>query len=63
MFKYKNENEINTPVSFKYIIANIQGQLDLTANSVVDITPVEAFELIQQTYENLEKIHFNFFCF
>lgn len=58
VFKYKNDNSLKVPISFQNLIVNIQGQLNLTANSVVDITPLEAFELIEEYYERLQQIHF-----
>lgn len=58
VFKNKGDSIVNCPVAFYYIINNIQGQTYLSSSSMVDITPVEAFELIEQTYANLEKITF-----
>jgi DNA-directed RNA polymerase II subunit RPB1 len=58
VFKYKNENNISMPVSFQNIITNIQGQLGLNANSVVDITPLEAFELIEDNYNKMNQYTF-----
>jgi hypothetical protein len=58
VFKKKSDSIVNCPVGFQYIISNIQGQFNINSTSIVDITIVEAFELIQQTYENLEKIHY-----
>lgn len=58
VFKYKNENSIKMPVSFQNIIVNIQGQLNLNANSVVDITPLEAFQLMEEYYKKLQQIYF-----
>ena len=58
VFKNKNDNMVKVPVAFQFIIANIQGQLQLNNNSVVDITPLEAFELINEYYEKLNYIHY-----
>jgi len=58
IFNFKNENMVRVPVAFQYIIANIQGQLYLNGHSIVDITPLEAFEMIEKTFENLKKIHY-----
>ena len=58
VFKNKGDSIVNCPVGFQYIISNIQGQCNITSTSLVDLTIVEAFELIEQTYENLEKIYF-----
>ena len=58
VFKNKGDSIINCPVAFQYIISNVQGQTHLTSTSMVDITMVEAFQLIEQTYDNLDKIHY-----
>lgn len=55
VFKNKNENGVNLPVAFQNTIANIQGQLQLNANTVVDITPLEAFELIEEYFNKLKQ--------
>jgi DNA-directed RNA polymerase beta' subunit len=58
VFKYKNENTVRVPVAFQHIIANIQGQLGLNSHSITDITPLDAFELVENTFEKLKKLHF-----
>jgi DNA-directed RNA polymerase beta' subunit/intein/homing endonuclease len=58
MFKNRDDNGVRLPVAFQNIIVNIQGQLGLTANSVVDITPLEAFQLIEEHFAKLNKIHY-----
>ena len=59
VFKNKNENGVNVPVAFQNTIANIQGQLQLNSNSIVDITPLEAFELIEEYFNKLKKFIYN----
>lgn len=56
VFKNKGDSVVNCPVSFAYIINNIIGQQHINANSVVDITMLEAFEMIEGTFLILEKI-------
>jgi DNA-directed RNA polymerase II subunit RPB1 len=56
VFKNKGDSVVNCPVAFAYIINNIIGQQNINGNSIVDITPLEAFSMIEETYENLEKI-------
>ncbi len=56
VFKNKNEDGVKMPVSFANSISNIQGQLSLNANSVIDITPLEAFQLIEEYYERLNSL-------
>ena len=58
IFKYKNENSVKVPVAFQNIIANIQGQLGLNSNSIVDITPLEAFSLIEEYFDKLKLLIF-----
>ena len=56
VFKFTNENGVKMPVSFQHIITNIQEQLSLNSNSIVDITPYEAFEMIDDCYNKLNRI-------
>ena len=58
VFNYKNDTNVQVPVSFQNIIANIQGQLQLSSNSICDISPLEVFQLIEATYDNLLKLHY-----
>jgi len=58
VFKYKNENTVKVPVAFQHIIANIQGQLNLNSHSITDLTPLEAFELIEDTFEVIKQLRF-----
>jgi DNA-directed RNA polymerase II subunit RPB1 len=55
VFKNKADSVVNMPVAFSYIINNVQGQANITSSSLVDITPFEAFQMIEQCYSNLEK--------
>ncbi len=56
VFKNKDENMLKLPVSFINNIMNIQGQLGLGDNDVVDLTPLEAFQLIEEYYEKLNRL-------
>lgn len=58
VFKSKDDNTVFVPVAFQHIINNIQGQLGLAANSVVDITPLEAFQLIEEYYEKIKSLYY-----
>jgi DNA-directed RNA polymerase II subunit RPB1 len=58
VFKNKSDSIVNSPVAFYYIINNVQGQMNLSVSSLVDITPLEAFQMIEKCYQNLEKIHY-----
>jgi DNA-directed RNA polymerase beta' subunit len=59
VFKNKSDTVVNCPVAFSYIITNIQGQQGINSNSLVDITPLEAFEMIEQVYSTLENGPYN----
>ena len=56
VFRNKDENMVKLPVSFANCVSNIQGQLSLGANSIVDITPLEAFKMIEAYFAKLQAI-------
>jgi DNA-directed RNA polymerase II subunit RPB1 len=58
IFKNKNENTVKLPVSIQNIIINIQGQLGLGSSSTVDITPLEAFHLIEDNFKRMNQMSF-----
>jgi DNA-directed RNA polymerase II subunit RPB1 len=58
VFNNKNDNTVRMPIAFQNIIANIQGQLNLTKSTAVDITPLEAFELIETYYEKIKEVYY-----
>jgi DNA-directed RNA polymerase II subunit RPB1 len=58
VFLRQSENSVRLPVAFQYLIQNVQGQLDLKGNSAVDITPFEAFELIEEYFDRVNSIPF-----
>jgi DNA-directed RNA polymerase II subunit RPB1 len=58
IFKNTDGKMVHIPVSFRHIINNIQGLQHISKNSMVDITPYEAFTLIENAFKNLEKIRY-----
>lgn len=58
VFNNKDNKVINLPVAFSYIINNIQGQQYINANSMVDITPLEAFDIIDDGFKLIESLHY-----
>jgi len=58
IFNYKSDKVVRLPVAFMHIIQNVMGQQDLNPNSLVDITMLEAFDLIEETFDSLLKIHY-----
>jgi DNA-directed RNA polymerase II subunit RPB1 len=59
VFKNKGDKVVNCPVAFNYIINNIQGQCGISSSSLVDITPLDAFEMIKNNFDKLKKIHYS----
>ena len=57
VFKYKNDNTVTLPVAFMYVISNIKGQLDINQNSMVDISPMEVFLMIEKTFDDLQHLY------
>ena len=58
IFNYKSDKVVRLPVAFMHIIQNVMGQQNVNPNSLVDITMLEAFELIEETFDSLMKIHY-----
>ena len=56
VFKFKNENTIKAPIAFQHIVQNIQGQMNITANSAIDITPLEFIAVCDETLAKLKKM-------
>jgi DNA-directed RNA polymerase beta' subunit len=56
VFKFKDEKTIKSPIAFQHIIQNIQGQMNLTSNSAVDITPQEFINVCDETFAKLNKM-------
>ena len=58
VFKYSDNTTINIPVNFKRTINNISKELKYQSNSLVNITPLEMYQLIDDNYRTLENLHF-----
>jgi DNA-directed RNA polymerase beta' subunit len=56
VFKNKNDSAVFCPIAFQHVIANCQGQLDLTSASIVDITPLEAFQMIEANLQRMNAV-------
>ena len=55
VFKNIHNKQIHLPIAFIHIIDNVVGQQDLNGNSQVDLTPLDAYKLIEDTYAYLES--------
>ena len=58
IFKFKNDNDIHIPVAFNYLINNVQKQQFIDKKSLTDITPLETFKILDETFNKLEMIHY-----
>jgi DNA-directed RNA polymerase II subunit RPB1 len=54
----KDNKVVQLPVAFTYIINNIKGQQQINVNSMVDITPLEAYEIIDSGFNTISLIHY-----
>ena len=53
VLKNKNKDVIHLPVAFMYIINNVINNFKTTKDSMVDITPLEAYAMIEENYEKM----------
>jgi len=58
VFNNKDEKLVRVPVAFAYIINNVMGQQNITSNSLSDVTMLECFEMIEECFEQLEKLYY-----
>lgn len=58
VFKNKGEKTLSSPIAFSHIINTVQGQCGISSSTLVDITPLETFDLIQHYYERLQSLHY-----
>ena len=56
VFKGESGTKVHIPVNFVYLIDNAQGQQQIGVSSLVDITPLEALNLIDETYKQLSDL-------
>ena len=58
VFKFIDNTRIHIPVHFQRIIDNIHNQLSIQTNSLVNITPIEMYELLNKTFNKLEQNYY-----
>jgi DNA-directed RNA polymerase II subunit RPB1 len=56
VFNYNFENKVNVPVHFGRIIDNVKHQLHGGKTGLVDLTPLECFEMIEATKKEIHSI-------
>jgi DNA-directed RNA polymerase II subunit RPB1 len=56
VFKMRDNKGVHMPVCFTHIINNVQGMQNITKNSMVDITPIDVYDMIEDKYKELESL-------
>jgi DNA-directed RNA polymerase II subunit RPB1 len=59
VFKHRDDNRVHLPVGITHLISNVQGMQQINKNSLVDITPLEAFNMIETSYKRLETLTYS----
>ena len=58
VFHRMDNKNVQMPVSFTHIINNVQAQQQINQNSMVDLTPLEAMDMISAGYRQIENIYY-----
>lgn len=58
VFGMRENNKVHVPVGFQFLIDNVQGQQFINVNSLVDITPMEAYEMIEEGLDRLKTLYY-----
>ena len=58
VFKMRDNKGVHMPVCFTHIINNVQGMQNITKNSMVDITPIDVYDMIEDKYKELESLRY-----
>lgn len=58
VFHRMDNKNVQMPVSFTHIINNVQAQQQINQNSMVDLTPLEAMDMISAGYRQLENLYY-----
>ncbi len=56
VFKFINKSIIHIPVNFQRLIQYIKHQFNIQKDSMVDISPFKLYELLNKSFENLERL-------
>ena len=56
VFMNRTNNRVHLPVAFKYLISNTVGQINLTQDSVVDLTPLDLLKMVNSCLVGLRKL-------
>jgi len=56
VFKFTNKNNVHLSVNFKRIMQNLQHQLNIQKTSMVDITPLEIYKILDFSLDKLKRL-------
>jgi DNA-directed RNA polymerase II subunit RPB1 len=59
VFKFTDNISVNVPVNFVRITNNVQNQFYIQKNSLIDITPLDAYKMIDDAFGKLMKLKYN----
>ena len=59
VFKNRDDSKVHLPVGITHLIANVQGMQQINKNSLVDITPLEAFKMIEASFDKLNTLSYS----
>jgi len=59
VFNRLDNKNVQMPVSFTHIINNVQAQQQINQNSMVDITPMDAMDMISAGFRQLETLYYS----
>ena len=59
VFRNRDDSKVHLPVGITHLIANVQGMQQINKNSLVDITPLEAFKMIEASFNKLNTLSYS----
>ena len=59
VFRNRDDSKVHLPVGITHLIANVQGMQQINKNSLVDITPLEAFKMIEASFNRLNTLSYS----
>ena len=58
VFLSRDNKYVHVPVAFSYIIDNIKGQQYICSSSLVDITPLDAYKIIDKGFDEISSMYY-----
>jgi len=53
VFRWKTDSVVNCPIGFRYIVENVRQQMGIHDHSLVDISPMDALTLVEETWRKM----------